>query len=297
MFRKLLTLGSVVGLLIAPAGVEAKLKVVASTSDLAYFTRQVGGDLVEVEAIAPPTADVHYVEVRPSYMLKVSHADLAVKVGLELDMWMDRIIDGSRNNHLTIVDCAKYIHPVDVPTFKADARYGDLHRFGNPHYWLTPDNVAPITQAILEGLANVDPGHAEQYGQNRDAFLAQLEKEIPKLRERAAPLKGMAYISYHSSWAYFNAFTGMEVAGHIEPYPGVAPSPSHVAELIDLVKKRGITLIAVEPYFDHRVPDKIGSETGARVVTLYPSIGGRNKGESYTEFLMANIDALIGGRP
>jgi len=297
MFKYIVVLGFVAGMLFVPAGAQAKLKVVASTSDLAYFTRQVGGDLVDVEAIAPATADVHYVEVRPSYMLKVSRADLAVKVGLELDMWMDRIIDGSRNNKLAIVDCSKYIHPLDVPTFKADARYGDLHRFGNPHYWLTPDNVAPITQAILEGLENVDPANADRYRQNREAYLATLEKALPTLRERAAPLAGMSYISYHSSWAYLNAFTGLEVAGHIEPYPGVAPSPAHVAELIDLVKKRGITLIAVEPYFDRRVPEKIASETGARVVTLYPSIGGRNKDESYVEFLLGNIDALVGVQP
>jgi ABC-type Zn uptake system ZnuABC Zn-binding protein ZnuA len=297
MLRSILILGSVAGLLSAPVSVQAKLKVVASTSDLAYFARQVGGDLVDVETIAPPAADVHYVEVRPSYMLKVSRADLALKVGLELDTWMDRIIDGSRNSNLSIVDCSRYIHPLDVPNFKADARHGDLHRFGNPHYWLAPDNVALITEAILEGLAGVDPGNADRYRQYREVYLDGLAKAIPGLNERAAPLGGLKYISYHSSWAYFNAFLGMEVADQIEPYPGVAPSPSHLAELIDLVKRRGITVIAVEPYFDRRVPDKIAAETGARVVTLYPSVGGRARGESYVDFLRGNIDALIGVRP
>lgn len=276
---------------------QAKLKVVASTSDMAYFTRQVGGDGVEVDVIAPPSADVHFVEVRPSYMVKTSHADVVVKVGLELDMWMDRIIDGSHNSHLSTIDCSKYIKPLEVPTFNPDARYGDLHRFGNPHYWLTPDNVAPMTQAILEGLSSADPEHAESYRENRDAFLKGIEPDIAALRERAASLEGMQYISYHTSWAYFNAFTGLVVAGQVEPFPGVPPSPSHVAELIDQIKKSGIKLIAVEPYFDRRVPDKIASETGARVVTLYPSIEGRHKDESYADFLRGNIDALVGEAP
>jgi ABC-type Zn uptake system ZnuABC Zn-binding protein ZnuA len=274
-------------------GAQARLKVVTSTSDLAYFTRVVGGEWVEVQAIAPAAADVHFIEVRPSYMVKTSHADVVVKVGLELDLWMDKIVDGSHNDHLTLVDAARYIEPLDVPTFKADARYGDLHRFGNPHYWLTPENVAPITQAICEGLSSADPEHADLFKHNRDAYLQEVSEAIPKLLERAAPLKETRCLSYHTSWAYFTRFTGLQVAGTIEEYPGVPPSPSHVAELVDLVRKAGIRLIVVEPYFDKRIPDKIASETGARVITLYPSLGARRSDETYLEFLQSNIDALV----
>jgi ABC-type Zn uptake system ZnuABC Zn-binding protein ZnuA len=275
----------------------AKLNVVTSTSDLAYFVRTVAGDLAEVVAIASPLADVHFVEVRPSYMVKTRHADVVVKVGLELDLWMDKIIDGSRNNHVTIIDCSKYIQALDVPTFKADARYGDLHRYGNPHYWLTPDNVAPITRAIAEGLSKVDPEHAAAYNQNREAFLKLLEQDIPALRELAAPLAGKQCIAYHTSWAYFCSFTGLVVAGYIEPFPGVPPSPSHVAELKEEIPKAGIRLIVVEPYFDKRIPQRLADETGARVVTLYPSIGAQKEGESYTAFLRQNIDLLLEEAP
>ena len=110
-------------------------------------------------------------------------------------------------------------------------------------------------------------------------------------------MKGQHCIAYHTSWAYFSAFTGLVVVGQVEPYPGVPPSPAHVAELIDLVKQSGIRLILVEPYFDRRVPEKIASETGARVVTLYPSLGGRRPNESYVEFLRGNVDALLGSEP
>jgi zinc/manganese transport system substrate-binding protein len=276
-----------------PLNLTAAVKVVTSTTDLAYFTKVIGGPLVDVSSIAAPTADLHYVEVRPSYMVKVRNADLVFRVGLELDMWMNRIIDGSRNNKVKIVDCSKYIKPMEVPAFKADASYGDLHRFGNPHYWLSPDNVAPITQAIAEGLSEVDPDNVVRYEKNRENFLADLNKELPAVKEMAAPLKGDEIITYHNSWPYFAEYFGIKLAGFIEKYAGVAPSPSHVAETIDLVKGHHIKVIAMEPYFDARIPKKIASSTGANVIVLYPSIGGRNQNESYIEWLQGNIKALL----
>jgi len=283
-------------LILLPAlatGLSAKTKVVASVNDLAWLAGQIGDDRVEVSAVASPKADVHFVEVRPSYMRKLSRADVVLKVGLDLDLWMDRLIDGSRNSNLTIVDCAKFITPLEVPTFKADARYGDLHPYGNPHYWLGPDNLKPITDAIVAGLADADPEGAELFRANQQRLLERLAPEIERLKQEAAPLNGKEVIFYHDSWPYFERFTGLKAAGFIEPYPGVAPSPSHIKEIIDLVKKRHIKVIAVEPYFDKRVPDKIAQATGARVVTLYPSLGGRDKNESYVQWLEGNIRTLL----
>ena len=270
----------------------AKVKVVASTSDLAYYAREIGGDLVDVESIASPTSDPHFVEVRPSYMLKVKKADVVFKVGLELDLWMDKIIDGSRNSKLTVVDCSKYIKPLEVPSFKADARYGDLHRFGNPHYWLGPTNVEPIARAVLEGLSDVDPDNATVYETNGKSFLERIGSGMEKLQTEILDLRNKEIVFYHNSWPYFTQFTGLITQDFVEPYPGVAPSPSHVKELTDLVRSQEIKIIAVEPYFDKRVPEKIASASGAKVVTLYPSIGGRNKSETYLDWMEGNIKAL-----
>ncbi len=264
-----------------------------STSDLAYFAKEIGGSLVEVTSIAAPSADLHYVEVRPSYMVKMRDAELVLKIGLELDTWIDRIIDGSRNSRLKKVDCSMYIEPMEVPSFKADASYGDLHRFGNPHYWLSPDNVEPITRAILEGLAGVDPANSGIFAQNRDRFLENLNSELPAIKALAAPLVGIEIITYHNSWPYFAEYFGIKLAGFIEKYAGVAPSPSHMGDLIELVEKQQIKIIAMEPYFEKRVPQRIAESTGARVVMLYPSIGGRDKTESYIDWLRGNINALL----
>jgi len=271
-----------------------QINIVTSTTDLAWFAEVIGKDKVSVTSIAGPESDIHFIEIRPSYMRKVARADIVLKVGLELDMWVDRIIDGSRNSDLIIIDCSKYIEPLEVPTFEPDARHGDLHRYGNPHYWMGPGNVEPIMRAIVEGLSEADPENAAFYEKNKDEYLNSFKSELAEIKDGAKSLEGKEAIFYHNSWPYFNRFVGLEAAEFIEPYPGVPPSPSHVRDLVRLVESKDIKAIAVEPYFDKRVPEKIAAETGAKVITLYPSIGGRVDNETYTEWLRGNINALAG---
>jgi zinc/manganese transport system substrate-binding protein len=281
--------------LLATSASIAEINAVTSTTDLAYFVQEVGGECVTVSSIASPLSDVHFVEVRPSYMSKVAKADVVFRVGLELDTWMDRIVDGSRNGKLVIVDCSRHIAPLDVPAFKVDASHGELHRFGNPHYWLGPKNVAPIVEAVVEGLSSSDPPHAAEFEANGSNLMASIEAHLERIRTEAEPLRGKEAVFYHDSWPYLNEFTGMRATSFIEPFPGVPPTASQVKKVIEDVRGRGIKVIAVEPYFDLRVPDKIASETGAKVITLYPSIGGRKENETYIEWLEGNIKALVEG--
>ncbi len=286
-----IVLTSAIALIMAATAV-AQVRVVASTSDLAYFAREIGGELVEVESIARPSADIHFVEVRPSYMVKVRKADVVLKIGLELDQWMDQIIGGSRNSRLIVVDCSKHIQPMEVPDFKVDARHGDIHRYGNPHYWLTPVNAGPITDAIVEALSDADPRNADRFMERQETFLSQLDSGLAELVTTIETLKGVEVVTYHNSWPYYNEYTGLIAAGFVEPYPGVPPSPSHVKDLTSLIHDRGIRIIGVEPYFDQRVPQRIAQETGAKVVVLYPSIGGRAEQETYLDWLTGNVNAL-----
>jgi len=275
--------------------VLAEVNIITSTSDLAYFAKEIGGELVKVSTIASPKSDIHFVEVRPSYMAKIARADIVFKIGMELDQWVDELIDGSRNSKLSIVDCSKYIEPLEVPSFKADARHGDIHPQGNPHYWIGPQNVEPILKALLEGLVFTDPENADLYQSRMDTLLLQVSEAVKSLQSKVETLKNKNIVYYHNSWPYFNEFTGLIAAGFIEPYPGIPPSPSHVKEIIELVKNLDIKIIAMEPYFDKRVPEKIAETAGAKVVTLYPSIGGRDKSESYRDWLEGNINTLIEG--
>lgn len=276
------------------ATVAAELRVLCSTSDLAYFAQEIGGDLVTVDVIADPSRDPHFVEVRPSYMMKARKADVILTVGLELDLWMQSIVDGSRNNHALVIDCSEQIKPVEIPQGKIDASRGDLHRYGNPHYWMDPHNVRPLVAVITGALCGVDSEGAETYRTNQVRIVAEVDSTIRELQPVIDSLSGAKIVYYHNAWPYFNAFTGIEAVGFVEPYPGVAPSPSHVKELIELIRVDSVRVIAVDVYFDDRVPQRIASETGAHVVTVYPSRAARNPGESYCEWLSSNVRALSG---
>jgi len=283
-------------LFLLPGGrpASAKVRVVCSTNDLAYFVKAIGDEKVKVDHIAHPKKDIHFVDVRPSFMIKVAKADIVFRVGLDLDLWMDQIINGSRNSNVIVLDCSKEVQPLEVPKYKADARYGDIHQRGNPHYWLTPANVKPITDVILSGLSKVDPDNAEFYTQRRDSVLADINQGISALQPQLDSLKGVEIIYYHNSWPYFDKFTGLQKAGFIEPFPGVPPSPTQMKSISDLVRSKGIKVIGVEVYFDKRPAEKIATGSSAKVVTLYPSIGGRDKNETYLQWVTGNIETILG---
>ncbi|MEW5702710.1 MAG: metal ABC transporter substrate-binding protein [Candidatus Zixiibacteriota bacterium] len=270
-----------------------KLRVVASTADLAYFARQIGGDLATVDAIAEGNRDLHYIEVLPSYMLKLRKADIYLIVGLELDQWSAPLIDGSRNTKLRVIDCSQHIVPLEVPKFKADARYGDLHRFGNPHYWVDPDNVPGICRSITEAFVAADPEHAAAYETARDAYLARLEtkkKEWDALKPEMAKVR---FISYHNTWPYFNQYFGCQTAGFVEEFAGVAPSPSHLARMVDRIKTEKIPIVAYEPFHDRRVPAMLAQKTGCRAIELGSSVGGEPGTGTYEALIDHIVHALL----
>ncbi|HEX5131928.1 MAG TPA: metal ABC transporter substrate-binding protein, partial [Candidatus Krumholzibacteria bacterium] len=214
----------------------AKMTVVASTTDIASIAQFVGGDLVEVSAIAKGTADPHFVEVLPSYMVKVKKARVYLRVGLDLDRWALPIIDGSRNSSLLVVDCSASIAPVNIPTGKVDASMGDIHPRGNPHYWLDPVNGVTMANTIATAFERADAANAAAYRANAERFAEEIKARQVAWNEKAKPLAGLEIITYHDAWPYFARAFGVVIAGFVEPLPGIEPTPSHTAELIELIK-------------------------------------------------------------
>jgi zinc/manganese transport system substrate-binding protein len=295
---RILPLALVVALATMPATSEAKLKVAASTTDLASITSSIGGEYVETFAIARPNTDVHRVEMLPSYMVKVSRADLYLKVGLTLDQWADGIIDGSRNSKLLVVDCSAGIQPLDVPQ-QATKLMGDVHPLGNPHYWLDPRNGATIARTVARALATRDPAHAEAYEARAEAFAEEMETAYEKLRERARPLAGGSLLTYHASWIYFTEAFDLEIAGTAEPVPGIPPTARHLAELVAIAKSKKIPAFLQEPYFSDDAGDFLARETGVGVVKAAPSCDGPEPG-SYLRHIQDLLDAILahaGGVP
>jgi zinc/manganese transport system substrate-binding protein len=283
-------------ILAATAGTAtAKMNVVSSTTDLASIATLIGGDLVSVTPLAAGNADPHFVEVLPSYMIKVKKAKVYLRAGLDLDRWALPIIDGSRNASLLVVDCSANIAPVNAPTGKVDASLGDVHPQGNPHYWLDPDNGVIIATAIADAFARADAGNAAAYQAGLERFRAEIERRKPGWQEKAQPLSHLQIVTYHDTWPYFCRTFGLEVVGWVEPLPGIEPTPSHTAALIEMVKGRNIRIIGVEPYKSRRTPDTIARATGAKVIDLPPSVGGAPGADDYYSLFDVIIDRLLEG--
>ncbi len=270
-----------------------KVRVVTSTTDLADIVKTIGGDRVTVTSIARGNQDPHYVEVLPSYMIKVRKADLYFMVGMELDLWAQQIIDGSRNRKIVVVDCSMEINKMEIPTGTVDASMGDIHRFGNPHYWLDPQNGKRIASLIAQKLSNAAPKSSELFYQNLDAFNLQLDNAIIDWEKRFVNLRGKKLIYYHNSWPYFSNRFGLDTVGFLEPKPGITPSPSKLNQIIQLIETETIQVIASETYFSDRAPKFIASKTGVKTVQLAQSVGALTGADSYINLFETNLNLLI----
>jgi ABC-type Zn uptake system ZnuABC Zn-binding protein ZnuA len=249
----------------------APIVVGAALPDLGSIASYIGGDKVDVFSIAKSNVNPHFVEVLPSYMIKVSRAAVYLKVGLALDQWSDAIIDGSRNDKLLIVDCSNGISVLQKPTGKVDASMGDVHPDGNPHYWLDPSNCIIIANNILEGLKKADPSNSSYYDKNYGNFKSEAEKRIADWKTKMSKFSWEKMIGYHSSWVYFASAFNLTIAGYVEPLPGIPPTGKHLADLVDLIKKDNISILIQEPYFPDAAPMFLARQTGIMVYKIAPS--------------------------
>jgi ABC-type Zn uptake system ZnuABC Zn-binding protein ZnuA len=270
---------------------RATVRIVTTLSDLADFAKQIGGERVKVDYIVRGDQNPHFVEVKPSYMMKLKSADLFFMVGMELEMWAPQIVDGSRNSTLEVVDLSKEIQKLEVPS-RVDASMGDVHRFGNPHYWLDPRNVRVILSEMVAAMARVAPDDEQYFRANADAYEKRLEPKIAEWERMMKPFAGTKIITFHKSWTYFASWLGITVADQVEPKPGIAPSPSHTADLIRLIREANIKAIVVEPFYDTSAPDQLARSTGAKVIRMATSVGGADQATDYIALMDYNINAL-----
>ncbi len=283
-------------LLVAPAR-AAKLRVVTATTDLASIVRAVAGDRVEVESIASGFQNPHAVDAKPSYIVKLAKADAMVRVGLGLDQWADTLSENARNPRILRGGAGYIDAAVGVPVLErpsgVDRSMGDLHAFGNPHYWLDPDNAKIVAGNIADRLAQLDPADGAAFHQGAADFSKRIDAALKGWMAKAKPLQGLKVISYHSSWAYFAHRFGLDVVGFVEPKPGISPSGAHLNDLIALMKRDGVRVIIKEPYFSRQAPDKLAAATGAKVVEMPPSVGGAPGVDDYFKLIDYDLDQLL----
>src|SRR3954462_9376077 len=266
---------------------EAKLRVVSSLQDFASIAQSIGGDRVETFALAKGYQDPHFVDAKPSFVLQLSRADLLSVAGLEVEIsYLPPLIDQSRNDKIHpgtpgYLDASVGCDILQRPTTQVTRAMGDVHPYGNPHYWTDPENGRVIARAIARKLAELDPAGAARYQKNEADFEAKLTQKEAEWKAKLAPYANTPIVTFHDSWPNFAKRYQLRVVNHVEPKPGIPPSPTHTLEGINTVLSQKVPVILIEPYFDSKTPKYIAGKTGAEVVTFYPSVGGTPKISDY----------------
>jgi ABC-type Zn uptake system ZnuABC Zn-binding protein ZnuA len=277
---------------------DSKIRIMTATTDLASLAQEVGGDKVDVESIARGYQDPHFVDPKPSFLLKLSKAELLIVVGLELEIgWLPPLITQSSNPRIQVgapgyLDASRFAKILEIPTGQVTRAEGDVHPLGNPHYWLDPDNGLRIAKGIQTKLSEMRPNDSAYFAQRYDSFEQRLKQSDQQWQAQMKPYAGRKVVTYHRSWPNFAEHFGLNVVGYVEPRPGIPPSPQHTVELIGQMKRDGVKIIMVEPYFDLKTPNSIARETGGQVVVLMPSVGGEKEITDYFKLFDYDIAKL-----
>jgi len=298
----LVTLGFASGLALAQssaARAQDLIHVVTTTTDLRSLAEAVGGDLIDAVSLVPANFNAEEYQPKPQDVLRLKNARLVVRVGLDYDLWFDRLLQASATSDIKrggpgYVDASFGIAPLEVRGVTVGPGDGHAHGSGNPHYWLDPKNAEFITANILEGLTRIDPANTKRYEANRQAFLARLVRKLTEWETRLAPLKSMPLIAYHNSWPYFARRFRLDFADFLEIKSGVPPSPSHLAGIIQTMRTRDVRIVVREPHEPERDLAFVAAKTGASVAVLAASVGALPGTGDYLSLFETNVAALVG---
>ena len=278
---------------------QGKLNVVTTTEDLAAIAREVGGDHITVDSIAKGYQDPHFVEAKPSFILKLQKADLLILVGRELEIgWLPPLIQQSRNSKVQVgadgyLDASLQARILEIPQGQITRAEGDVHPLGNPHYWLDPENGKIIAREIFDRLSRFRPNEGAFFEPRLNDFLNRLSDAEKRWGAMMAPYKGTKVVTYHRSFPNFAERFGLDVVGYVEPKPGIPPTPQHTLDLINEMKKANVKVVLVEPYFDLKTPNSIGRATGAEVLVMPPSVGGVKEASDYFKLFDYDLNLLM----
>jgi zinc/manganese transport system substrate-binding protein len=244
--------------------------------------------------------DPHFVEAKPSFILKLQKADVLIVVGRELEIgWLPPLIQQSRNSKIQpgaagYLDASLNARILDIPQGQVTRAMGDVHPQGNPHYWLDPGNGKVVAQAIAAKLSQLRPADKAYFEQRLADFSKRLAEAEQRWLAAMAPFKGLKVVSYHRSYTNLADRFGLDIVGYVEPKPGIPPTPQHTLDLMSEMKRQNIKLVIVEPYFDLKTPNAIGRDTGAKVLVVPPSVGGVKEITDYFKLFDYDINLIAG---
>jgi ABC-type Zn uptake system ZnuABC Zn-binding protein ZnuA len=274
------------------------IKVITTTTDLRSITELVGGNKVSVSSIATGYQNPHFVDPKPNFIISLSTADMFVTVGLDLETgWSPQLLTSSRNNKIQkgaagYVDASEGVTLYQVPS-ALNRSEGDIHIYGNPHYWLDPVNGKVIARNIANGLERVDPANKAYYEANLKTFIATIDAKLKDWQTKMAPFKGSNIIAYHNEWVYFETRFGLKIVDFMEPKPGIPPSPSQLLKIIKEIKANNIKVMISSPYFATSSSDMVAQQTGAKGLVLATSVGAFSPVKNYFDLFDYNINLLV----
>jgi zinc/manganese transport system substrate-binding protein len=273
---------------------HAKLVVVATLPDYGAVAREIGGDKVEVTVLAKPTEDPHFVDARPSFVVKLRSADVLIEGGAELEIgWLPPLLQNARNAKIDTgkpgrVVASQGIRLMNVPATLTRAA-GDVHALGNPHFMIDPIIAKAVAQHIAEAFAAVDAANAAAYRANYAKFEQTINAKLQEWGSAMLPFKGQQIVAYHDSWPYFAHRFGLASEIFLEPKPGIPPSPSHLADVINQMKAAHAKAILVEPFHNRKIAEKVAGSTGGHIADVAQFPGALPGSDTY----VGHVDAVI----
>ena len=288
-----------------PCVAHAKLNVLATTPDLGAIAKAVGGDKVDISVLARPTEDPHFVDAKPSFVVKLRRADALIEGGAELELgWLPPLLDNARNQRLEPgapgrIAASQGVQLLEVPA-TLDRSKGDIHAAGNPHFLVDPVNAQIVARHICDSFCQIDARSCEAYRANLQRFTSQLETKLAQWQHLLAPFKGQHVVAYHNSWLYFGERFGLKIDLFLEPKPGIPPTPAHLAEVQSKMKEENVRIIIVDPYLNRRTAETVARNTGATVldVTQFPGgVKGTDQGYiQLLDYLVTSLAKVLEGK-
>ena len=274
---------------------SAQLKVVATTPDLASVAREIGGNLVNVTALAKPTEDPHFVDAKPSHIVTLNRADALIEGGAELELgWLPPLLENSRNSRISAgapgrIVASQGIRLIEIPT-TFDRSKGDVHSLGNPHFMIDPVNVKTVAKNIADHFAQIDQRNAATYRANLARFNARLDSKYATWQSMMAPFRGAKIVTYHKDFGYLGQRFGLQIVENLEPKPGIAPSPAHLASVIGTMRRNNVKVILVQPFQNRKTAETVARQTGATVLDVPQQPGARSNTNTYFDMM----DSIVG---
>lgn len=290
---------SLAALLCGALPVQATLNVVATLPDFGAIAQEIGGDKIKVTSIARGTEDQHFVDARPSYVRVLNQADVLIEGGAELEIgWLPPLVNGARNSKILSdapghVILSRGIRLLEVPTGPVDRSMGDVHPFGNPHFSVDPANGKIIAARLADTFTQLDAANATFFEANRQKFNERLDKKLVEWTKLMEPYRGTKVVTYHKSFDYFLERFGLELAGTIEPKPGIEPSPSYINALIPRLKAEGVKLVIIEPFRPRKTPEYVAQAIGAKLLLVPGSAGGNEKVKDYFSLFDYDVTLIV----